>query len=72
MHAHTGNAVAIAALATLGTAIPSIATRRVDFSIGTNLLSRWKYGRQARVVAISEGVRNVLIADGISQGWKTL
>lgn len=63
VHAHTGNAVAVAALATRGTGIPSIATRRVDFSIGRNPLSRWKYARQARIIAISEGVRKVLLSD---------
>lgn len=67
VHAHTGHAVALSALTTRGTNIPSIATRRVDFSIGRNPLSRWKYSRQARLIAISEGVRRVLLADGVAE-----
>lgn len=65
VHAHTGHAVAVSALAVRGTTLPSVATRRVDFPIGRNPLSRWKYGRQSRLIAISEGVRRVLLADGI-------
>jgi L-malate glycosyltransferase len=65
VHAHTGNAVALAALSTLNTPIPSVATRRVDFPIGVNPLSRWKYRRQARLIAISTGVKNVLLTDSI-------
>lgn len=65
VHAHTGHAVALGALATSGTGIPMVATRRVDFPIGANPLSRWKYRRAARIVAISEGVRDVLVRDGL-------
>jgi len=65
VHAHTGHAVALGAMATLGISIPMVATRRVDFPIGRNPLSRWKYGRAVRVIAISKGVRDVLLSDGL-------
>jgi len=65
VHAHTGHAVALAALATAGTRLPVVITRRVDFPIGRNPLSRWKYRRAARLIAISRGVRDVLLSDGI-------
>lgn len=65
VHAHTGHAVSLAAMATCGTDIPFVLTRRVDFHLSPNMLSRWKYRRAARVVAISEGVRDILLQDGI-------
>jgi glycosyltransferase involved in cell wall biosynthesis len=66
VHAHTGNAVAIAALAAPAK-MPSVATRRVDFPVGRNPLSRWKYNRMSRLVAISKGVKNVLLSDGFAE-----
>ena len=40
--------------------------RRVDFPIRGHALSRWKYARGPdRLIAISEAVRHVLLADGI-------
>jgi glycosyltransferase involved in cell wall biosynthesis len=65
VHAHSAHAVTLAAMATVGTRIPVVATRRVDFPIGKNPLSRWKYRRLTRVIAISAGVRSVLLSDGI-------
>lgn len=45
---------------------PLVVTRRVDFAIGGNLLSRWKY-RHARThyIAISSGVRDALARGGV-------
>lgn len=65
IHAHTGHGVSLAVLAALGTKIPVVITRRVDFSLSRNYFSRWKYSRVQQVVAISEGVRRVLISSGI-------
>ncbi len=46
-----------------------IGVRRAEFSIGKNLLSRWKYRNAAldRIVAISEGVQKVLMENGVSK-----
>ena len=65
LHAHTAHAVALAALATLGTSVPFVLTRRVDFHLSSNPFSKWKYGRAAKVIAISEAVKKILIEDGI-------
>lgn len=65
VHAHTAHGVALAALATLKTSIPFVLTRRVDFPLGTNVFSRWKYRRAHGIMAISENVRRILIEGGI-------
>src|SRR5947209_5213230 len=52
VHAHTGHGVALAALATLGTSLPIVATRRVDFPLAGNPFSKWKYARARKIVAI--------------------
>jgi glycosyltransferase involved in cell wall biosynthesis len=40
---------------------PLVVARRVAFAVG----SRWKYGRAARYIAVSEFVKGVLIAGGV-------
>jgi hypothetical protein len=40
---------------------PLVVARRVAFAVG----SRWKYGRAARYIAVSEFVKGVLVAGGI-------
>jgi glycosyltransferase involved in cell wall biosynthesis len=72
VHAHTGHAVALAALATRGTTIPFVLTRRVDFHLSGNLFSRWKYKRAAKIVSISDGVRKILLDDGIPESQITV
>jgi glycosyltransferase involved in cell wall biosynthesis len=64
VHAHASHAHSLAVLATLGTGVPLVVTRRVDFPIGRNPFSRWKYRRAASVAAVSEGVRRVLVDGG--------
>src|SRR5260221_12219576 len=49
IHAHSGHAVALAAFGSLGTNIPVVVTRRVDFPLSRNFLSRWKYGRAKKI-----------------------
>ncbi len=66
VHAHTGHAVAISALATLGTAVSLVVSRRVDFPLRRNVGTRWKYGRAAVIVAVSEAVARVLEGCGIA------
>ncbi len=67
VHAHTAHAVALAAFATIGTNLPFVVSRRVDFPLRANVGTRWKYGRAARVVAISGAVARVLEASGIAR-----
>lgn len=65
VHAHTGHAVGLGALATLGTAVKLVVSRRVDFPLRRNIGTRWKYGRGAAIIAISRAVASVLSRSGI-------
>lgn len=65
VHAHTGHAVALAALATIGTDAKTVVTRRVDFRLRSNYGSRFIYRRAAAIIAISRAVANALVASGI-------
>lgn len=60
VHAHTAHAVTLGALATIGTGIPLVATRRVDFPLHDNAGTRWKYARVAALIAISQAVADVV------------
>jgi glycosyltransferase involved in cell wall biosynthesis len=66
VHAHTAHAVAVAGLGTLGTNVPLVVSRRVDFPLRTNAGTRWKYGRASAVIAISHAVARVLATSGIA------
>jgi glycosyltransferase involved in cell wall biosynthesis len=68
VHAHTAHAVALGALAALGTGVPLVVARRVDFPLRRNVGTRWKYGRAATIVAVSHAVARVLGAGGIDSG----
>ncbi len=67
VHAHTAHAVAVAALATLGTGVPFVVARRVDFKLRDNLGTRLKYGRAAKFIAVSNAVASVLETSGIDR-----
>lgn len=70
VHAHTAKAHAIAVLAKLfEPSLKLLISRRVDFPIKGNLLSRMKYksSKVDRFLAISENVRQILIRDGIPE-----
>jgi glycosyltransferase involved in cell wall biosynthesis len=76
VHAHDPHGVAMAATA-LSIASPSpapafVASRRIEFHIGHNSFSRWKYGQVDRFIAISEAVRERLVADGIPRAKTTV
>lgn len=62
LHAHDAHAVTIAGVAGLLTGSPYLATRRVDFHLRRPAL--WR--RAARIIAISEAVKRVLVADGVA------
>jgi L-malate glycosyltransferase len=66
VHAHTAHAVALAALATTRMRVPIVVARRVDFPLRTNAGTRWKYGRAAMIVAVSQAVARVLERSGMS------
>ena len=66
VHAHTGHAVGLGALATLGTHVKLVVSRRVDFPLRRNFGTRWKYGRADAIIAISRAVANVLSRNGIA------
>jgi L-malate glycosyltransferase len=65
VHAHSAHAVALAAFATLGTQVPMILTRRVDFPLKRNPGTRWKYSRATAIVAVSQAVAESLVASGV-------
>ncbi|HEY1308835.1 MAG TPA: glycosyltransferase [Vicinamibacterales bacterium] len=76
VHAHDPHAVAMAATAlSIVSLSPSpllVASRRIEFRIGHNSFSRWKYDQVDCFIAISEAVRERLIADGIDREKTTV
>lgn len=65
VHAHTARALGLCALATLGTNVALVATRRVTAPLRRNAGTRWKYRRAHAIIAISEAVAAVLAAGGV-------
>lgn len=61
LHAHDAHALTLAGLASRVTRTPFVVTRRVDFP----LRRRGLWTKASVVIAISEAVRRILIADGI-------
>jgi glycosyltransferase involved in cell wall biosynthesis len=70
VHAHDPHAVAMAALAlsmsTEPVKPPLVASRRVDFPMRGNSLSRWKYRQVDCFICASDAIRALLLADGVS------
>jgi len=60
LHAHTGHAAGVAALAA---SAPRVVHRRVDFPV-SGASARWKYGRASRVVAVSRAIADILASAG--------
>ncbi len=71
VHAHDPHGVAMAALAlsmsTLPVTPPLVASRRVDFHIHGNSLSRWKYRQVDCFICASEAIRLQLVGDGVPE-----
>jgi len=68
LHLHAAHALALGVWAKLfGAPGKMVASRRVDFHIKKNWLSRFKYDNPYlnRIICISDQIRNVLLADGI-------
>ena len=62
VHTHDARAHTLAALAAQKS---FVASRRVAFPVSRSIVSRWKYGRAARYLAISEFVAQQLLAAGV-------
>src|SRR5437763_695054 len=72
IHAHDPHGVAMAALAlsiagaSLKPRLPAlVASRRVDFHLKGNSLSRWKHRQVDCFIAASEAIRQILLHDGV-------
>lgn len=69
VHAHDPHAVAMGALAlsmsTQPRRAPLVASRRVDFRLRGNALSRWKYDQVDLFICASEAIRRILLSDGV-------
>jgi glycosyltransferase involved in cell wall biosynthesis len=69
IHAHDPHGVAMAALAlSMSTQLakpPLVASRRVDFHLKNNSMSRWKYRQVDCFICASEAIRQMLVADGV-------
>ncbi len=75
VHAHDAHALALAAAggALAGGGRPRLAaSRRVDFHLHRNPLSRWKYRRVDRFLCASDAIRRMLIEDGVPAGRATV
>ena len=71
VHAHDPHGVAMAALARSMSTQPKqprlIVSRRVDFHLARNALSRWKYRQVDCFICASEAIREMLAGDGIAK-----
>lgn len=69
VHAHDSHAVAMAAgalsMLTSGRVPPLLMSRRVDFHVRKNALSRWKYNKVDCFVCASRAIKQILVSDGI-------
>ena len=63
VHAHDPHALAAALVG----GAPLVASRRVDFAVQGHV-SRWKYERCQRIIAVSDAVAAVLRRDGVAPG----
>jgi hypothetical protein len=61
IHAHDARGHTLAVL----TGKPAIVSRRVGFPVKRNLASRWKYGRAAHFIAVSQYVLHALVEAGV-------
>ena len=70
VHAHDPHAVAMASLALNMSRQPKraplVASRRVDFRLKGNALSRWKYDQVDLFICASHAIRKMLLDDGVA------
>ncbi len=71
VHAHDSHGVAMAAsalsMASPKPCPPLVMSRRVDFHIRRNALSRWKYNQVDCFICASDAIRRMLLADGVNE-----
>ncbi len=68
LHMHTAHAHTLGMMSNLFYSIPlNVVSRRVNFRIGRNFLSRLKYRFPDAYIAVSDAVRAVLVEDGIPE-----
>lgn len=69
VHSHDAHAAAVSAMAASRAKVPiRVISRRVDFPLKDNYFSKIKYHREIdRIIAISEGVKKVLLSSGIDK-----
>jgi glycosyltransferase involved in cell wall biosynthesis len=71
VHAHDPHGVAMSALAlSMSTQLakpPLVASRRVDFHLRGNSLSRWKYRQVDCFICASGAIQKMLVADGVPE-----
>jgi glycosyltransferase involved in cell wall biosynthesis len=67
VHAHSGHAVALGALATLGTRARLVVSRHIEFRLRDNPATRWKYGRADAIIAVASAVGAGLVANGVPE-----
>lgn len=72
VHAHTGHAVALAAIATIGTRARMVLTRRVSFPLRRNPASLWKYSRADAMIAVCQATADALVKSGIESARITV
>ncbi|MEP7086088.1 MAG: glycosyltransferase family 4 protein [Gemmatimonadota bacterium] len=72
VHAHTGHAVALAAMATIGTRARMVLTRRVSFPLKRNPASLWKYARADAMIAVCQATADALVRSGIESARITV
>lgn len=72
VHAHSGHAVSLAALATMGTRARMVLTRRVSFPLKRNPASLWKYARADAMIAVCRATADALVASGIESARITV
>ncbi|MCI0566951.1 MAG: glycosyltransferase [Acidobacteria bacterium] len=67
IHYHTSHAITLGTLSSFASGrIPTVASRRVSFSLSRNPLAAWKYTHRVdRIIAVSEGIRRLLLSSGI-------
>jgi len=68
VHFHDAHSAGVGGLAAALAGVPlRIISRRVDFPLGQNALSRRKYSRADAIIAISQGVKRVLVEGGLDE-----
>ena len=72
VHAHTGHAVSLAAMGTMGTKAQMVLTRRVSFPLKRNPASLWKYARADAMLAVCKATADSLVASGIESARITV